>query len=192
MKFSLAYAILLLSLFSCANYTSSTWDFGFVEYEGEVYVTEPYNNTLVVFLDVKSYNESIIADLGLAKFEIYWIRVASDIPKYKDVYPNITLGEMIGSTFHLYDRAIRIYFDAEKDTQISLVFWFNITYLDGTWTQTWRSLSINVTILEGVETHNIDFTFGFENIERNPINVALIVISIVEFGVIILLKKSFK
>jgi len=190
MKFSLAYAILLLSLpsFMICDIVSNSveWNFNFVQYEATVYATKPYNDTLIFFLDVKSYNESVISSLGVTRFEIYLIRISTKL-KSKDVYDRVILGEMNDSVFHFYDRILRVNFDLEEDSEVTAVFWFNITYA-GTWTQTWRSLSINVTILEGVETHNIDFTFGFENVEKNPINLLLIGVAIIEAGIIIMMK----
>jgi len=165
---------------------SVEWDFNFVQYKATVYATKPYNDTLIFFLDVKSYNESAISSLGVTRFEIYLIRLSTKL-KSKDVYDKVILGEMNDSVFYLYDRILRVNFDLEEDSEVTAVFWFNITYATS-WTVTWRSIALNITILGGVETHNIDFTFGFENVEKNPINLLLIGVAIIEAGIIIMMR----
>ena len=190
MKLNVTNLILLLSLSSfmiCDVVSNSVeWDFNFVQYKATVYATKPYNDTLIFFLDVKSYNESAISSLGVTRFEIYLIRLSTKL-KSKDVYDKVILGEMNDSVFYLYDRILRVNFDLEEDSEVTAVFWFNITYATS-WTVTWRSIALNITILGGVETHNIDFTFGFENVEKNPINLLLIGVAIIEAGIIIMMR----
>ena len=191
--FVLVVSLLFPRAFAVGYVSNSVvWDFGFVRYNATVFATDPYNGTLVFFLDVIDYNESIIRNAGLAGFEVYWVRLSTPNFEVLDVYPNITLGELKNYTFFLYDVVWGVNFDVEKDTVITAMFNFNVSYTNGMFTTlAYKGISVNVTKLKGVVVQNIDFTFNPEEIVYG-VNGLLLLATLIEAGLIIVLAKKLK